>query len=89
MARVDYIVKSLKTVTPAPYQARDKLQQACPELDAGNPVHINHPRMGYSALSVSISMLFSISLSAFPFGSQIPKIHGLHTKPDGEHCIFG
>ena len=44
--------------------------------------HINHPRMGYSALSVSTSIPFSISLSAFLFESQIPKIHGFHTKPD-------
>jgi hypothetical protein len=49
--------------------------------------HIDHPRMGYSALSVSTSMPFSISLFVFPFGTQIPTIHGLHTKPDGEHCI--
>jgi hypothetical protein len=43
--------------------------------------HINHPKMGYFALSVSTSMPFSISLSVFPFGMQNPKIHGFHTKP--------
>jgi len=27
--------------------------------------------------------------SVFLFGSQIPRFHELHTKPDGEHCISG
>jgi len=49
--------------------------------------HTNRPNTGYFALSVSTSMPSSISLSVFPFGMQIPKIHGLHTKLGSERCI--
>ncbi len=51
--------------------------------------HIDHPRTGYSALSVSTSTPSPTSLFAFPFETQIPTIRALHTKPGGEHPISG
>jgi hypothetical protein len=41
----------------------------------------------FHALPHFFILAFAGTGSVFPFGTRIPKIHGLHTKLGKEHCL--